>query len=172
MWELELSPLYAGSPERARLVSLFEPYAIESDNLLDTTFDGEFYFNSSSGGRYVAKAMTLAEYLWNPDAYDPDRSIWRAMISLWGRETASLLIDWDAAYWNERLWINRLMEARGKTRTSVLASLSGARKTSSERWKTLKAALGEQDNDLIADLEVWVKEQAARDARARGDLTE
>jgi hypothetical protein len=161
MWELELSPHYAFSPRRARDVSLFEPFAIEAEELSRGSFRGEFFLNSSSGGRYVAKAMTVAEFLWNPEAYDPDRTIWRAMVGVWGRENAALILEWDAAYWNERLWINRLAEAKGSRRQEVLSHLATARAREAERWKPLRAALQSRDAVLLAELESWKRDQEA-----------
>ncbi|MDP3939239.1 MAG: beta-N-acetylglucosaminidase domain-containing protein [Deltaproteobacteria bacterium] len=167
VWELELSPHYAGSPDRAAKASLFEPFFIEAEDLPASSFEGEFYFNGSTGGRFLAKAMTLADYLWNPEAYDADRSMWRAMVRRWGAETAGLILDWDSAYWKERLWINRLAAVDGAPESGLLRDLEGARATSAERWRALRAALVGKDHELIRELEGWVKEQAARFAEAR-----
>lgn len=167
VWELELSKHYAGSPDRAALVSLFEPFHIETGNLSGSSFRGEFYFNGSSGGRFLAKAMTLADYLWNPEAYDPDLSIWRAMVFQWGRESAGLLLDWDTAYWQERSWINRLAASRGTSRKEARAQLQRARARSSARWEAVKRALGERSATLRGELEAWVQEQEAHLRKAK-----
>ncbi len=161
MWELELSPHYAFSPRRARAVSLFEPFALEAEELSRGSFRGEFFLNSSSGGRYVAKAMTVAEFLWNPEGYDPDRTIWRAMVDVWGPANAALILEWDAAYWDERLWINRLAEASGPSRQEVLSRLATAQAREAERWKPLRAVLQRRDAVLLAELESWKRDQEA-----------
>ncbi len=167
VWELELSRHYAGSPDRAGVVSLFEPFHINADDLSASSFRGEFYFNGSSGGRFLAKAMTLADYLWNPEAYDPDLSIWRAMVFQWGRERAGLLLDWDTAYWQERSWINRLAASGGKPRKETLAQLRKARAKSSALWEAVERALGRRNATLRGELETWVQEQEARLREAR-----
>ncbi|MFQ5457970.1 MAG: beta-N-acetylglucosaminidase domain-containing protein, partial [Myxococcota bacterium] len=168
VWELELSPYYAGSPDRADLVSLFEPFQIETENLSATSFRGEFYFNGSSGGRFLAKAMTLADFLWNPGAYDPDRSIWRAMVARWGRDTAGLLLDWDTAYWQERVWINRLAAGSGKPSRTLLENLRAAGARHAALWKAVRIALAGKHETLRRELEAWVDAQQALREKARG----
>jgi hypothetical protein len=170
LYAIELSPYYGESPERAPLASFFEPFAIESDDLSEASFRGEIYVNGQSGGRYRVKLMTVADFLWNPDAYDPDRSLWRAMKARWGRRGAGLAVAWDAAYWNERLWINRLAWTAqgGFDPASVRAGHARARARTREAWGALVAALRGRDDDLLADLAGTMREQEARAREASG----
>ncbi len=162
LYALEISPWYGESPLRARLASFFEPFAIDAEGLEGLSHDAEIYVNGSSGGRYRVKMATVADYLWNPEAYDPDRSLWRAMVARWGRAGAARVVAWDAAYWEERLWINRLAWSKGRLPKEGRARLERARARSAERWNALVGALRGRDDDLLEDRAGGVREQAAR----------
>ncbi len=168
LYALEVGGWYGESPLRARLASFFEPFAIDAQGLEGVSHDAEIYVNGQSGGRYRVKMATVADYLWNPKAYDPDRSLWRAMVARWGRDDAARVVAWDAAYWEERLWINRLAWSRGRLPEDGRARLAEARARSSERWNALVRALQGRDADLLEDLAGTVREQEARLREAAG----
>jgi hypothetical protein len=162
LYALELSAYYGESPLRARLASFFEPFAIDAEGLAGVSHDAEIYINGSSGGRYRVKMATVADYLWNPEAYDPDRSLWRAMVARWGRDGAARVLAWDAAYWEERLWINRLAWSRAQLPGDGRGRLAAARARSSEQWRALERDLAGRDDDLLEDLAGTLREQEAR----------
>jgi hypothetical protein len=74
---------------------------------LFTSYDNElpkdFYLRTSGNGMYIngdansedskAAMITTMDYLWNPDEYDPAKSIQFAINRLYGSETATLLMD-------------------------------------------------------------------------------
>jgi len=162
LYAVEMSPYYGASPLRARLASFFEPFAIDAEGLKDVSRDGEIYVNGHSGGRYVVKMTTVADFLWNPEAYDPDRSLWRGMVARWGRAGAARVVAWDAAYWEERNWINRLAGSRGGFTKDDRAHLAAARGRSAARWNDLVRSLRGHDDDLLQDLAAARREQEAR----------
>ena len=69
-------------PERVTLCNLFEPY--------DTNRPGNFHQYSDSRQSYInahadtevyrIKYATVADYLWNTSAYDPERSLWKVLV--------------------------------------------------------------------------------------------
>ena len=59
-------------------------------------FDEVEAYMLNGGGQFLLPTMTLADYLWNPKAYDPERSVAEAAKHLFGPETYPALVELNA----------------------------------------------------------------------------
>ena len=162
LYALELNPHFAMSPRRAVRASWLAPFEGKGEALAASSFGGEVYVNGSSGGRYVLKAMTVADFLWNPEAYDPDRSLWRAMVARLGRKGAERLLAWDAASWEARGELARAASAGDRSPPADRARFAQARAQARARWAELAEVLRGRDDELLEDLSTLAHKEEAR----------
>ncbi|MBZ0252594.1 MAG: beta-N-acetylglucosaminidase domain-containing protein, partial [Candidatus Methylomirabilis sp.] len=94
------------SPDRAHRAGWLEPCDVDFYEGAERDFAG-MYVNGHAGELYRIKYMTAADFLWNPEAYLPERSLARALVALYGREFAERLLSWDEHYWATRERVNR-----------------------------------------------------------------
>lgn len=94
------------SPDRAHRASWLEPFDVDFYEGAERDFAG-MYVNGHAGELYRIKYMTAADFLWNPEAYLPERSLARALVALYGRDFAGRLLSWDERYWATRERANR-----------------------------------------------------------------
>ncbi len=80
-------------PGKIRLGNLFQPY--------NKYFTGAFLESSRQGMRFClpmgresdkVRLATIAEFAWDPFAYDADKSLWKALVRFYGQETAQELM--------------------------------------------------------------------------------
>lgn len=88
-------------PGKVRMSNLFEPY----DIYLPAEFQNynhsrHMYMNgSASSETFKIKYMTVADYEWNTKAYDPEFSLWKALVTAFGPTNAKTLLYFNDAYY-------------------------------------------------------------------------
>jgi len=65
------------------------PYSNGFPSNMSDLLEGGIHLNSSASELYLPGMLTFADYVWNPEAYDPERSIRAAMRLYWGEEAAA-----------------------------------------------------------------------------------
>lgn len=88
-------------PEKVRRCNLFEPFdgprPPEFHRLND---GGRMFVNGAVGSEiFRLKIATLTDYVWNTAAYDPERSLWKALVQLAGPGCAAELLRFNDAYY-------------------------------------------------------------------------
>lgn len=88
-------------PGKTRMCNLFEPY--------DARLPKDFHRLNHRAGMYVngaafseifrIKYATVADYLWNTSAYDPERSLWNVLCREYGPAAARRLLLLNDAYY-------------------------------------------------------------------------
>lgn len=79
------------------VVCLFDPYMLGNDypaKFHDMLFRGGVHINSGAAELYNITLATAADYLWNPDAYDPHVSLARAAARYAGPDAGPLLVEY------------------------------------------------------------------------------
>jgi hypothetical protein len=88
-------------PGKVRMCNLFEPY----DTMLPKNFqkfsDGRHIYTNgdASSEFYKIKFATVADYEWNTEAYDPERSLWKILTQMYGPVAAKELLLFNDAYY-------------------------------------------------------------------------
>jgi hypothetical protein len=86
-------------PERSVLCNIFEPFDIQYPKDFASYLDGRYYSNLTGKGEInKIKYMTFADFTWNPNAYDPELSLYKALVQYAGEKNAVLLLQFSEAY--------------------------------------------------------------------------
>jgi len=101
-------------PGKAIMCNLFEPY--------DTRLPDDFHLLNGHQKLFInypasselakIKYATVADYVWNTAAYNPEKSLWKVLVSKFGQQTGKELIIFNEAYFN-LLSICMIMEQTG-----------------------------------------------------------
>ena len=99
--ESEYGGYAAMYPGKVRMCNLFEPYDVILPESFYQYVDGpHMYVNGSASSEfYKIKYTTVADFEWNNNAYDPDLSLWKTLLSLFGKEQAIQLLEFNDAYY-------------------------------------------------------------------------
>ena len=72
----------------------FNPFSNEfPDDFPDLLAGPGIHLNANAGPHYAPGMLTFADYMWNPEAYDPERSIKTALRLCWGEEAPEAAQD-------------------------------------------------------------------------------
>jgi hypothetical protein len=107
-------------PDKVTLCNLFEPYDAYLPQLLHRYSDRrQRYTNGRADSEvYQLKYATVADYLWNTTAYNPERSLWKVLVRSYGSDGAQKLIRFSDAYY--RLYGTcRRMEIEGVNNDAI-----------------------------------------------------
>ncbi|HLO57165.1 MAG TPA: hypothetical protein VK179_00335 [Bacteroidales bacterium] len=87
-------------PGKARLFNLFEPYGnIDIEALYKNIDTSAFVVNLPPASEIeVIRLATAADFLWNMNSYSKDYSLWKVLVSRYGRQTAVNLITYADKY--------------------------------------------------------------------------
>jgi beta-N-acetylglucosaminidase len=117
-------------PHKLRLYNFFEPYS--NDELRyykDRINTNRVFINQSVQSELEKiKVLTALDFYWNMEDYDPDFSLWKILVSLYGQEVAKELMDFGDAF-AALLEINLLLQQNNQVKknytsgTETLASL-------------------------------------------------
>jgi hypothetical protein len=146
---------YGGSvpfyPHKLRLYNFFEPYS--NDELLfykDRLNKDRVFINQSVQSELEEiKILTALDFYWNMDAYDPDFSLWKILVSRYGRDTAKELLEFGDAL-AEMLETNLLLQQKdqvNKNYRSGTESLSSLK----DHLDHIEEGLGNSD-PLVAEI--------------------
>jgi len=88
-------------PGKVRMCNLFEPYDVYVPENFYRYIDGpHMYVNGSASSEfYKIKYSTVADFEWNNNGYDPDLSLWKTLLSHFGKDIARQLIEFNDAYY-------------------------------------------------------------------------
>ncbi|MFW5804875.1 MAG: beta-N-acetylglucosaminidase domain-containing protein, partial [bacterium] len=88
-------------PGKVRMCSLFEPYNVifASEDLTSGGFHINYQANSEID---LLKLMTVADFEWNQAHYNPELSIWKTLLSLYGKTASLHLLEFNDKYF--ALW--------------------------------------------------------------------
>jgi hypothetical protein len=83
-------------PGKARVGSFFDPYKINSKAIGSDFYNSEALINLPElSPLTLIRLYTAADYLWNPEGYNADLSLWKALVLHYGKETAIELIRFN-----------------------------------------------------------------------------
>ena len=127
------------SPYKATLCNLFEAYEVNfPPDFHKYTFRSGVYINAGTGERYRAKDITIADFLWNQNTYDPDLSLWKALLTLYGKKDAIAILTFNDAYWKAQQVLNKYLKLKYQSERKILKEynwMNTADVTESEKEK-------------------------------------
>jgi hypothetical protein len=85
---------------KLRTLSIFEPYRVNfaGSRLMGSQAE-KIIINSPLDSEIMKiRVATAADYLWNTESYDPDLSLWKVLISRYGREAGMNLYRFNESY--------------------------------------------------------------------------
>lgn len=88
-------------PGKVRMCNIFEPYDVLVPKDFYKYIDGpHMYINGAAlSETYKIKYSTVADFEWNNNAYNPDLSLWKTLVSDFGKEPAIHLLQFNDAYY-------------------------------------------------------------------------
>ena len=150
------------------MCNLFEPYDVFLPENFREYVDNHMYVNGAAFSEmYKIKYATVADFEWNTEAYDPDFSLWKVLLTQFGREQAIQLLEFNDAFYGltdicmkiEREGISNRFSRQGEAFTEKLhilySGLSGALKTNPE----LVRELSEKKEQVIDRFDLINKDQ-------------
>ena len=148
-------------PGKVRMCNLFEPYDIyKPDNFQLYSDSRHIYMNGNARSEiYKIKYATVADYAWNTAAYDPERSLWKAMFQAYGKAGARALLLFNDTYYSLNGVCLR-MELEGVEKTYINKGNTLLKGLDYE-LKQIAAVLP-QETTLIKELEQYRNRQKKR----------
>ncbi len=85
---------------KLRTLNIFEPYQVKfTGPSLPGSQAGKIIINSPLDSELMKiRIATAADYMWNTLTYDPDLSLWKVLVSRYGREAAMNLYQFNESY--------------------------------------------------------------------------
>ena len=138
-------------PEKSILCNLFEPFDIQYPKNFPSYIDAHYYSNLGGFGEInKIKYLTFADFSWNTKDYNPDFSLYKALIQYVGKEDAMLLLKFNDAYFQ---FVSRWGDLRIRIEHDSLYRLSQKEKETATkdmaRLKTALSALSGIDNKYL-----------------------
>ncbi len=95
--EMGVASIYPG---KAKLGSLFAPFDVILNADINDFHNRECIVDLSDfSPASLIRLSTAADFLWNPDSYNPELSLWKVLVARYGRESAISLLHFnDACY--------------------------------------------------------------------------
>jgi hypothetical protein len=99
-------------PSKSLLCNLFEPFDIQYPDHFSSYLDSSYYSNLGGfGATAKIKYLTFADFSWNNKDYNPDFSLYKALVRYVGRDNGRLLLNFNEAYYQfVSHWGNLRME--------------------------------------------------------------
>ncbi|UCG26993.1 MAG: beta-N-acetylglucosaminidase domain-containing protein [Bacteroidales bacterium] len=98
--ETEYGGYPAMYPGKVRMCNLFEPYDVFLPEDFCEYVDNHMFVNgAASSEMYRIKYATVADFEWNTKAYNPDFSLWKVLVTQFGKEQAIMLLEFNDAYY-------------------------------------------------------------------------
>jgi hypothetical protein len=140
-------------PGKVKMCNLFEPYDIYKPvNFHRFSDSHHIYINGSASSEiYKIKYATVADYVWNTAAYDPERSLWKIMYRSYGETGARALLLFNDTYYDLNS-VNLHMELKGIDKACIrkgkilLKGLDYALQKITALLPQHKALIGELEN--------------------------
>ncbi len=85
---------------KLRTLNIFEPYQVKfTGRSLPENQAGKIIINSPLDSEMMKiRIATAADYMWNTLTYDPDLSLWKVLVSRYGREASMNLYQFNESY--------------------------------------------------------------------------
>lgn len=151
-------------PQKSTLCNLFEPYDIQYPENFPNYLDSRYYSNQT-GSEEISKIkyMTFADFTWNTKDYNPDFSLFKALVQYVGVENAKLLLKFNEDYFQfVRDWGQLRLDIKHKDTAGF--SVSGKEKTEEKikvMEKSFEALKSIQNEALKKELEDLMKNKIA-----------
>ncbi len=131
-------------PMKLRTLNIFDPYSVRFTEPFTLPGEGgKMLINSSLSSEVMKIRMaTAADYMWNSAAYDPDLSVWKVLVSRYGKTAALELYRFSDAYFIS------MASMIGLKRSSDHQRLM---KTIREQQKIMEESLMELDHLLYSE---------------------
>ena len=99
-------------PGKVRMCNLFEPLDTDRPAAFHTLSDGRhIYVNGAADSEvYRIKFATVADYEWNTSAYNPERSLWKALVRNCGVPASKEILRFNDSYYGlyeVGMWMER-----------------------------------------------------------------
>ncbi len=99
-------------PGKVRMCNLFEPLDTDRPAAFHTLSDGRhIYVNGAADSEvYRIKFATVADYEWNTSAYNPERSLWKALVRNCGVPASKEILQFNDSYYGlyeVGMWMER-----------------------------------------------------------------
>ncbi len=144
--------LFSNYPEKIKLLSIFEPYLSDKDQNHGIV-SGD-YVTSLIPDSEISRIQfaTLADFLWNPEVYVPDLSLWKVLNSMFGMDYALQLIEFNDLY--VKVYSNIIkMERAEKDAKSLKKNTAFAIRKLFLQIEVMLENESETNNQLIEELE-------------------
>lgn len=169
LYARSLEGIYGGYPsmypDKIKLCNLFEPWDVAVPENYEES-SPYFYSNGLPNTEiYKIKYATLADFQWNPKAYNPEESLWRVLLSTYGKETAADLIVYNQYYFNALEKVIKI-ERKIEKDASYIQTTQEAIKNLKEVYKTLTSSLQNQNPALLKELSSNVENMEKRISNA------
>ena len=105
-------------PGKVRMCNLIEAYDIQvPKNFYNYLYQNRIFTNATAFTEtYQIKYSTVADMEWNFEEYDPDKSLAKVLVSMYGKEAAHAIVDFNDYYFF--LVDERMRNERNQTGTS------------------------------------------------------
>jgi hypothetical protein len=138
-------------PGKSILCDLFEPFDIQYPENFPAYVDSRYYSNLGGFGEInKIKYMTFADFTWNTKDYNPDFSLFKALVQYVGVENAKLLLKFNDAYFQfVSDWAQLRMDVE---HDSAFNYTAGQKAQAEQKIKAMKKAfdaLKPVDNDAL-----------------------
>jgi hypothetical protein len=154
-------------PGKTRLCNLFEPFDGYRPPGFHRLNDGRhMYTNAAADSEvYRIKYATVADFEWNTAAYDPERSLWKALCAAYGPRCAEALVYFNDAYYG-LLDTSFQMELAG-VREPFVSNGKGHLQNLEARLQDISRLLPE-GHPLVKELEAFRDRQKRRYEKVTG----
>jgi hypothetical protein len=144
-------------PHKIRLYNFIEPYSGSDLGYYGSIMNNRRVFINQSVSSELGKIklMTALDFYWNRETYDMDLSLWKILVSLYGKNAARELIIFGDAL-AEMLEINMLVKQNDQLNKNYRMGMSTLLRMK-EQLDTISGILG-KDNPLVIELNDLYKE--------------
>jgi len=157
-------------PGKVRMCNIFEPYDVYLPPDFHKYNDGKhIYQNGGSHLEYQKiKYATVADYEWNNNGYDPDFSLWKALYTQFGKETAIKLLQFNDNYYG---LVDMTMRIERQGRAKEYTSRAGEYQRAAETILTELSQIPTMNTVLVDELKDWLKTQTERYNKLGANVT-
>lgn len=147
-------------PGKSVLCNLFEPFDIQHPEHFPDYLDTRYYSNLGGFGEInKIKYLTFADFTWNTGGYDPEFSLFKALVQRVGEKNAKRLLQFNDAYFH---FVADWAELRTqKLHDTTYVCTEEQKKVAEQKMNTMKEsfdALSDMDNiALKKELEAAMK---------------
>lgn len=106
LYARKLKDFWGEKSIRRHLNSDFEPYSV---SLPLESISGVFA-NAQTSEFYRIQLATYGAYLWNPNAYDPEKDLWSYLKLRFGVDLALKLLEFDSYRWDRSIPVTKFTE--------------------------------------------------------------